>query len=45
MTVRIKILGDYIIAEVLEERPYHYLIQYDGDWVWFYKRDCEIISE
>lgn len=43
MTVKVKIQNDELISEVLEESQHHYLLQYDGDWVWFLKRDCEIL--
>ena len=43
MKVKINIKGEYYIFEVLAEDEYAYLIEYDGDWVWFLKKECDII--
>ena len=43
MKVKVNIKGEYYVSEVLSEDEYEYLIEYDGDWVWFLKTECEII--
>lgn len=43
MTVKVKTRNGELVSEVLKEDQYHYLLQHDGDYVWFLKRDCEIL--